>query len=476
MKLFHGDAPSDPGWHDVNWRQVRRTVRRFQTRIVQATQENRKGKARRLQLLLTHSLAAKLLAVRQVTETHGKNTPGVDGETWSTPEMKMKAAKSLGTQGYRPSPARRVYIPKSKGKRRPLGVLTMKDRAMQALYLLALDPIAETTADLSSYGFRKGRSTHDAISKCFSALAGANRAPWVLEADIQGCYDNLSHAWLVDHIPMDKVILRRWLRAGVVENGLKYPTNSGVPQGGPISPVIANLALDGLEPLLKRHFAPAKHCAERPKVNLCRFADDFVITGATKEVLERVKPLVADFLEERGLSLSPEKTVISHIGEGFDFLGMNCRKYRGKLLIRPSRKAIKRFKQTFSERLAKLKTAPQEAVIAGLAPLVLGWARYYRHVVSSVVFKGLDRWIFFKLWQWAKRRHPGKPRRWIARRYFCTVKGDHWVFQTSTAERVSRLPKMAWLPSEGSNPSRELPTPTTHIPSFTSSAAPRLRS
>ena len=245
---------------------------------------------------------------------------------------------------------------------------------------------------------------------------------------------------------MDKVILHKWLKAGVIENGLKYPTTNGVPQGGPVSPVIANLALDGLEPLLKQRFAPANHRAERPKVNLCRFADDFVITGASKEVLEKVKPLVADFLAERGLSLSPEKTVISHIDEGFDFLGMNCRKYRGKLLIKPSRKAVKRFKQTFSEKLAKLKTAPQEAVIAGLAPLILGWARYYRHVVSSVIFKGLDRWIFFKLWQWAKRRHPGKPRRWIARRYFHTVKGDHWVFQVSIAERLSRLPKMAWLP------------------------------
>jgi len=445
MKLFHSDAPSDPGWHDVNWQHVQRTVRRFQTRIVQATKEGRSGKVRRLQLLLTHSLAAKLLAVRQVTENRGKNTPGVDGEVWSTPKAKMKAVKSLTKQGYKPSSLRRVYIPKDHNRKRPLSIPTMKDRAMQALYLLALDPISETKADPSSYGFRKGRSTHDAIEKCFNALGGPNNATWVLKADIQGCYDDLSHGWLLEYTPMDKVMLRKWLKASFLEQGLRYATESGVPQGGIISPTIANMALDGLEALLKQRFHRTRR--GNPKVNLSRYADDIVVTGASKELLEHeVKPLIASFLVERGLSLSAEKTVITSIEEGFDFLGMNHRKYGGKLLIKPSKKAIKRFKSTFSKRLAQVRTASQANVIRSLRPLVLGWTWYYRHVVSKQTFQTLDHWMFWKLWRWAKRRHPSKPKRWIRKRYFHTVRGDNWVFQVVTDDGIERLPKMAKVP------------------------------
>ncbi len=271
-----GATPDTPvAWHQINWRQAERTVRRLQTRIAQATQAGRWGKVKALQRLLTHSLSGKALAVRRVTENTGKRTPGVDGITWTTPEQKAEAIHTLNQRGYRPQPRRRVYIPKSNGARRPLSIPTMRDRAMQALYLLALDPIAETTADPNSYGFRRGRGTADAIEACFIALCRNDRAQWVLEGDIRSCFDRISHEWLLAHIPVDKTILAKWLKAGYMENRHLYPTEEGTPQGGICSPVIANMALDGLERLLAAHFPKKGSPQKRAKVNLIRYADDF---------------------------------------------------------------------------------------------------------------------------------------------------------------------------------------------------------
>jgi RNA-directed DNA polymerase len=327
-------------WHAIDWRRVQQNVRRLQARIVKAVQDGRWGKVRALQHLLTHSFSAKALAVRRVTENQGKRTPGVDRVTWRTPEQKASAIGGLRQRGYQPQPLRRVYIAKSNGKLRGLGIPTMRDRAMQALYLLALDPIAETVADPNSYGFRTHRAPADAIEQCFTALAKTASPQWVLEGDIRACFDEFSHNWLLAHIPMDKGILRKWLKAGYIERDVLHPTEAGTPQGGICSPVIANLALDGLEARLRTAFpryvwhGGKKSC---PKVNFIRLADDFVITGATKELLEDVvKPLVEEFLKERGLQLSREKTVITHIADGFDFLGQHIRKYSGKLLIKPS--------------------------------------------------------------------------------------------------------------------------------------------
>src|SRR5438876_473422 len=243
---FHGVTD----WHDIDWKSVSHHVRRLQARIVKATKEKRWGKVKALQRLLTHSFSGKALAVRRVTENQGKNTPGVDKETWNTPQKKINAVYSLRQRGYHPQPLRRIYIPKKNGKKRPLGIPVMKCRAMQALYLLALDPIAETTADPNSYGFRPGRSTADAIEACFIALCKGDRAEWILEGDIRSCFDKISHEWLLAHIPMEKTILRKWLKAGYMENRRLYPTEEGTPQGGICSPVIANMALDGLEKLL----------------------------------------------------------------------------------------------------------------------------------------------------------------------------------------------------------------------------------
>ena len=308
----------------------------------EGNQEGRWGKVKSLQHLLTHSFSGKATAVKRVTENQGKETPGVDKVTWSTPKSKSQAVMSLRQKGYKPQPLKRVYIPKANGKKRPLGIPTMKDRAMQALYLLALDPIAETVADMSSYGFRKERSCADAIAGCFDALRKRVSPQWILEGDIKGCFDNISHKWIIDNIPTDKLILRKWLKAGFIENNSLFPTEAGTPQGGIISPVLANMTLDGLETLLNAKFKRTGNKTRfNPMVHLVRYADDFVITGSTKELLENeIKPLVEEFLASRGLVLSQKKTRITHIEEGFDFLGQNVRKYNGKLLIKPSKKNV----------------------------------------------------------------------------------------------------------------------------------------
>jgi RNA-directed DNA polymerase len=403
-------------WDQIDWKQAERNVRRLQARIVKATQEGRWNKVRALQRLLTHSYSGKALAVKRVTENRGKRTPGVDRETWNTPRQKVAAIHRLRQRGYRPKPLRRVYIPKKQpGKLRPLSIPTMTDRAMQALHLLALAPVAETTADRASYGFRPKRSTADAMQRCFNTLRPAYAAKWVLEGDIRSCFDRISHQWLLDNVPMDRSILRKWLKAGFMDGHTPYPATDGTPQGGIISPTLANLTLDGLQALLWQHFPYRSH----QKVNLVRYADDFIITGVSREVLEeRVRPLVEAFLAERGLELSPDKTVITHIEQGFDFLGQNVRMYHGKLLIKPSKAS----RQSILRQVrAILKTsghlAPSE-VIRRLNPVLRGWAYYHRHVASSQTFRAIDNYVWHALLRWAKQRHPSEGTRWVLRKYF----------------------------------------------------------
>src|SRR5215469_2316535 len=293
-------------WYAIDWQAVLRNVRRLQVRIVKATKEGRWGKVRALQRLLTHSFSGKVLAVRRVTENQGRKTPGVDRVIWDTPEKKRQAVHELKRWGYQPQPLRRVYIPKSDGvTMRPLGIPTMKDRAHQALYLLALDPVVETSADKNSYGFRPQRSCADAIEQCFLALKSAKTA-WILEGDIKSCFDRISHNWLLAHVPTDRAILQKWLKSGYMEKHIFHETTNGTPQGGIISPALSNCALHGLERLLKEKYPTGTRLSclggKYPSVNLIRYADDFVITGKTKELLEgEIKPLVEQFLQERGL-------------------------------------------------------------------------------------------------------------------------------------------------------------------------------
>ncbi len=419
------------GWHSINWQAAHENVRRLQARIVKATQAGKWNKAKALQRLLTRSYSAKVLAVKRVTENQGKHTPGVDGEIWDTPQKKMAAVDNLRQRGYKPQSLRRTYVPKHNGKQRPLGIPVMHDRAMQALYLLALEPIAEVTGDRNSYGFRKERGTADAIEQCFSVFAGRNKAEWVLEADIKACFDQISHEWLLAHIPMEKTVLRKWLKAGYMEKNVLHPTEAGTPQGGIASPVLANMALDGLETWLHTHYP--KYTTRRgreAKLNLVRYADDFIISGSSKALLENeIKPLVEQFLHERGLQLSPEKTVITRIQDGFDFLGQNVRKYdNGKLLIKPSKQNVKTFLKKIRAILKANKHMDPGKLVVVLNPLIRGWALYHHHVVSKAVFNQVDHAIFQALWRWAKRRHPKKSERWVKQKYFKTLNGRDWVF------------------------------------------------
>lgn len=420
-------------WEGINFKNCEKTVKRLQMRIAKAQREGRCGKVKALQWVLTHSFYAKVLAVKRVTENKGRRTPGVDGQLWKTPREKFDAVSKLKRRGYKPQPLRRHYIPKgNSGKMRALGIPTMIDRTMQTLYKIALEPVAETTADLNSYGFRPERCTHDAIEQCFKVLKNKDSAEWVLEGDIKGCFDNINHEWLIENIPMDRQILHKWLKCGYMENKEWFPTEDGTPQGGPISSILANMTLDGLEELLHREIKETRINGIRmaPKVNLVRYADDFIITGATKEILEqKVKPLVEQFMKERGLTMSKDKTHITHIMDGFDFLGQNIRKYdNGKLLIKPSKKNMHAFLEKVRRIIKKNKSTQQEMLIRILNPVIRGWANYHRHAVSKDIFGKVDNAIWESLWRWAKRRHPKKGRYWIKDRYFKVIDTRSWVF------------------------------------------------
>ena len=434
------------GWDQIDWSTAERQVRRLQARIVKATQAKRWNKVKALQRLLTCSFSGRALAVKRVTENKGKRTPGVDGAIWKTPGSKHNAIGSLRRRGYRPQPLRRVHIPKANGKKRPLGIPTMHDRAMQALFLQALAPVAETTADGNSYGFRPARSTADAIGQCFLALSKKDSAPWVLEGDIRGCFDHISHEWMLRHIPMDREVLRKWLGAGYVENRTLFPTMAGTPQGGVISPTLANLVLDGLERLLKETFRVKRLDGRlhNPKVNLVRYADDFIITGARKELLEdEVRPLVEQFLRERGLELSPEKTCVTHIEDGFDFLGQTVRRFGRKLLIQPSKKNAHVFLEKARGLIRRARGWNQADLIRQLNPVLRGWANYHRHIVAARTFKKVEAALWQSLWRWARRRHHQKSWNWIVSRYWHRLNGKK-VFAVDTGERTPEG-KTVWL-------------------------------
>ena len=441
------DEPMD--WHSIDWSKCHREVRRLQARIVKATQDGRWGKVKALQWLLAHSFSGKAIAVKRVTENQGKNTPGVDRVTWDTPEKKLDAVRSMGRRAYRPLPLRRVYIPKTNGKLRPLGIPTMTDRAMQALYTLGLNPVAETIGDRCSFGFRPERSVADAIKQCFIVLVRHDAAEWILEGDIKGCFDHISHDWLLANVPMDKAILQKWLKSGYMEKSALFATEAGTPQGGIISPTLANLALDGLERLLSEKFYRTTHGGVmiNPKVHLVRYADDFIITAYSKELLEfGVKPLVVEFLEERGLTLSEDKTRITHIAEGFDFLGQNVRKYDGKLLIKPSAKNYQACAHKIRGIIKANKTAKQSTLIKLLNPVIHGWANFHRHVAAKRKFASMDRDVWRALWKWAKRRHPNKNGAWVRQRYFQVSGSRTWVFAVDTGDKLpSGKPRLVEL-------------------------------
>jgi len=425
-------------WSDLTWSTLQKHVFRLQVRIAKAEREGKRGKVRALQRLLNCSFSAKALAVKRVTSSSGSKTPGIDNVLWNTDNQKTQAIFDLKRKGYTPKPLRRVYIQKKLGSktRRPLSIPCMTDRAQQALHLQSLEPIVEEWADPNAYGFRQKRSTQDAMEQCFKVLSSRKSAAWVLEGDIRKCFDTISHSWLECNIPMDKIILRKFLKAGFMEHQQFYPSKMGCPQGSPISPALMLMALSGLE----RKLLPAKsYQKERDKINVIAYADDFIVTAATKEILEDIiLPILHSALKELGLELSMEKTKITHIKDGFDFLGFHFRKYSGKLLIKPSKANIKSFLKEIKLVIKKCVALPTDKLIYTLNSRLTGWVNYYRTSVASKVFLTVDAEIFYSLMRWTLNRHHRKGKPWIVKKYFTSLGGDNWRFHCKIKDRTGK--------------------------------------
>jgi RNA-directed DNA polymerase len=416
---------------------VEENVRRLQERLYRATTNKAWRTVKNLQKLLVRATSNKLLAIRRITqENQGKHTAGSDGMVYDTPEARWKLfQEGLSLKGYKPKPVRRVSIPKDNGKQRPLGIPTGKDRVMQAIVKAALEPEWEQRFEANASGFRPGRCTMEAIEAIHTTMNRKDWSQWVLDADISGCFDHIDHGPLLATLPVFTTTLRPWLQAGVVEVGFFSPTDTGTPQGGVISPLLANVALDGMERRFEAEYAdgrpkaPARRKGTNKGITVIRYADDFVTTAPTREVLETyARPRLEKFLQERGLALSEAKTRIVHITEGLNFLGFHIRKFgkQGKLLTVPQKENVLKHVRTIRSYLDAHQQTLTVEVIKTLNPVIRGWANYYRHCAAKDVFRKVRHAQWKMLWVWAKRRHPQKTSKWVKARYF---KSDgYWTF------------------------------------------------
>lgn len=427
------------GWNAIRWKAVERQVWQLQKRIYQASSRGDERTVRKLQRLLMKSRSAKLLAVRRVTQDNqGKRTAGIDGVKSLTQPERLALVDTLKV-GNKAKPVRRVWIPKtSSDELRPLGIPTMHDRALQALVKAALEPEWEARFEPNSYGFRPGRACHDAIEAIH--MATSRRDKWVLDADIAKCYDRINHEALLEKVntsPSVRRQLKAWLKAGVMDGGKLFPTEEGVPQGGTISPLLANIALHGLERIIAEKF-PRTEKHRSPLV--VRYADDLVVFHVERQVIEACQSLISEWLLKMGLELKPSKTRITHtlkVAEGkpgFDFLGFHLRQFpvgktktgtngHGKPLgfktiIKPSKAAIKRHVQKLRETVRTYKHMDQKRLIRGLNPVIVGWTGYYRTAASRKSFEKLSQVLYSMLVAWAKYRHPRKSRGWIRDKYW----------------------------------------------------------
>ena len=444
-------------WQDVNWRLTIKAVKDLRQQIYRASQCGDHKKLRSLQRLMLQSRANAELSVRQVTQINrGRNTPGTDGLVATTPQERTELVKELLQDNtWKAQPAKRVYIPKANGKTRPLGIPTIADRCRQAMVKNALEPEWEAQFEPCSYGFRPGRSCHDAVSRIFSIALPQGKKKWVVDADIKGAFDNISHDALLtslDGFPAKKLV-NQWLKAGIMEQGVFAKTEMGTPQGGVISPLLLNIALHGMEQAIGvSYHKRGDYMAIKSSRALIRYADDFVIFAETRKDAEAAQETIAEWLRGRGLELSQEKTKIRHLKEGFDFLGFTIRIYperlthKDKLLITPSKASVQAFRYRLKQEWLNLKGHNVQSVIVRLNPILKGWGNYYRHVVSTKTFNSLDDFIHMKSRKWLKQTHPNKPMKWIERNYYGRLrmdKQDNWVFgNLQTGEHLTR---MRWL-------------------------------
>ena len=432
-------------WFSLDWKNCNSKVRSLQNRIVKSVRQGAWRKAKRLYYLLTQSFSARALAVKRVTENKGRKTAGIDGQLWLTPGQKMRAVETIANwQGYHPKALKRIRIPKKdKNQTRPLSIPTMEDRARQALHMLALRPIAETLADRSLYGFRRERRCADAIDQIFKVLRQKGSSQWILDADIKGFFDNIDFNWLLQHIPMNKKVLKAWLESGFIEGGKVFPTKEGVPQGGIISPIIGNMVLDGLEAVV----CGSSYYRRKHGINFVRYADDFIVTAKTQEVLvDEIIPKINAFLTPRGVKLSEQKTKVTHISEGFDFLGQTIRKFwnrngqLGKIQIEPSKKSIESIKDRVKTICRSSGRLTQAQLIDRLNPVLRGWANYHRHIISGRTYAEINNFMWLRLRRWCKNRHPRKTGVWITDRYFGHAKGSKRAFKDKeTGKTLVRL-------------------------------------
>jgi len=451
--LVNGPEGDALEWGSINWPRVEREVRRLRQRIFTASQAGDLKKVRNLQKLMLRSRANALMSVRRVTELNaGRKTAGVDGKVVvSAPGKAVLADRVRRAHTVTAQPVKRVYVPKANGKQRPLGIPVIVDRVRQAQVVGALEPEWEARFEPRSYGFRPGRGCHDAIEAIFHVARGPNPSRgWVLDADLAAAFDRIDHNLLLSHLgtfpARDQV--QQWLKAGVVEQGRFTPTEEGTPQGGVVSPMLLNVALHGMEKAAGvRYQLNGTHAGElkRDSPVLIRYADDLVALCHTKEQAEEVKARLAEWLRPRGLVFNEAKTAIVNLNDGFDFLGFLVRRQSGKLLIRPSKAALRRHRQRLRAEMLSLRGANAVMVLQRLTPIVRGWAAYYRTVVSSKIFSALDRYVWKLAYKWAKHSHPKKSKHWIVNRYFGRFnksRQDNWVF--GDRHSGAYLVKHAW--------------------------------
>lgn len=445
-------------WDSINWSNINKYVKKLRQRIFRAEQLADTRKVRKLQRLMIRSKANLLLSIKKVTQSNkGKATSGVDGYKALSNEERVKLYNLLRKYNIKyinPKPARRTYIPKKNGKLRPLGIPTVKDRIFQNIVKNSLEPQWEARFEPIAYGFRPKRSAHDAIANLFTKLSANSTKPWVFEGDFKGCFDNLNHQYILDSLGdfPAKATISKWLKAGYVDNNTFNETMTGTPQGGIISPLLANIALHGMEEELGVTYYYDKrdgYKLRRNCVGIVKYSDDFVIVCKTKSEAENMFDKLKPYLDKRGLTLAEDKTKVTHISEGFDFLGFNLRQYKTnkgmKLLIKPSKPSVKKAFETIINVFAQLRCKPVGDLVTTLNPIIRGIGNQ----VSKAINNKIDHYVWIKIRKHLKSLHPNKSFKWLYKTYFqpdqTGISKNKWIL-TDLHNKTAQLMYMSWIP------------------------------